>query len=797
MFIETAWKKEFEKQIFEEWKKDWKRLYSLRGKKLKPGKAFFSIDTPPPYVNTPIHMGHAGSYSWFDFFARYKRMKGINVFFPLGLDRNGLPIELAAEKKFNIRPEQMSREMFLEYCKKILEESSEISVEDFKRLGMSFNSYDKTNFPESKYYTDEDDYRALTQATFIDLYKRGLIYKAKRVNNYCPDCKTALADAEVIYEERPSQFNEIVFKVKETNENLIIATTRPELLAACKALIFNPNDKRYMKLEGKKAIVPIYGHEVPIFSHKSAEIEKGTGIMMMCSYGDYNDILFFREQKLEPKILIDENGRMNDNSGFLKGLKIREARQKIIETLKEKGLIRAQKELVHRTPLCERSKTEIEFVEMEEFYLKQLPYLKDVTRLQKQMRFYAEGSRHILENWIDSVSMDWAISRKRYYATEIPLWYCKKCGEVILPKPGKYYKPWKESPPIEKCKCGSKEFIGENRVLDTWFDSSISPLFLASRFSKSQDMKKIAKFLPLTIRTQGKDIIRTWLYYTILRVFLSTGKKAWEDVWINHFILDAKGHKMSKSLGNVISPEGLLDKYGAEPLRLWACLEGNLTKDDMPVSYEKVEAQQKLLTKLWNISRFISNFDYNKVRKMKEGKLLEQDKWFLSQLNELVERTDKNFEKYEFHKPMTEIRFFLWEAFASNYLEMVKERAYNKEKRFSKKEQLSAIYVLHNSLRTLLLLMAPVIPFITYKLWQLMYNENIHLQKFPKAKKIKSKIKAKLSEIIALNSEIWNEKKKRNLTLSAGIDSYSIPKKLKHFKKDLEAMHKIKEICFV
>ncbi len=779
------WKKEFEEPIRNKWKK-------LKEYKFNPNtkKPIFSIDTPPPYVNAPIHMGHATTYTLMDMFARFKRMCGFEVLFPLGLDRNGLPIEVAAEKKFNVSIHDVSREKFIEYCKKILEESSSASIETFFKLGISFNSWDFGENIGDAYFTDSEEYRKLTQETFIDLWNKGLIYEDKRVNNYCLSCRTTIADSEIEYRLFETWFNYIKFKVKETGKEIIIATTRPELLCTCAMVIFNPEDERYKDLDGKTAIVPIYNKEVPIKAHPYAKPESGTGLAMMCSFGDYTDIRFFREMNLKPVIAIDANGRMNKNAGeFLEGLTIEEARKEILDQLKIERLLVKQEKIVHRTPICERSKTPVEFIAMPEYYLKQMEFKKEIKKIAHKINFYAPKSRQILLDWINTISMDWAISRRRVYATEIPLWYCKECGETIVPPKGKYYQPWKEQPPIEKCpKCGGKDFKGETRVFDTWFDSSISPLYIL-KYSKNPKFFK--KAFPCTLRPQGREIIRTWLYYTLLRCYQLTGKSAFRDAWINYYILDEKGIKMSKSLGNVIDPLEVIEKFGAEPFRFWCAEEGDITKSDLRCSFERIEGSGKFLTKLWNISRFISQF--KKSEKPKE--LTELDNWILNETNNLVKYVKRHYEKYDFHSSAEKLKHFTWEIFASHYIELVKNRVYNQENKFTKQEQNSALYTLYKVLETLLKLLAPIIPFITYRIYKDLTGKDIQKETFPKEEK-KRKIKFKTNELLELNSKIWKTKKDKNLSLKAEIKVLTIPETFKEIEKDLKEAHKIKEIKY-
>ena len=410
------WSPEIESSITQQWQKAELNTFNPKTK-----KKIYSIDTPPPYINSPIHMGHATTYCYMDMFARYKRMKGFEVLFPLGLDRNGLPIEMGAEKKYNISAFKVGREKFIEYCEKLLAETSTESIDSFAKLGISFTSYKQSKEIGSLYHTDAPEYRTITQSTFIDLFKKGLIYEDQRINNWDPKLQTTIADAEIEYKDIPSTFNYIKWKVKETGEEIVIATTRPELICTCGMVIYNPEDKRFQHLEGKTAISPIYGTEIPIQEHPLAKIDKGSGLVMMCSAGDVTDIQFFREMNIKPTIAINQDGRMNEHSGILNGLKVKEARVKIIEELKKEGLLVKQEQITHSTPVSERSGAEIEFIEMPEYYLKQLEFIGDLKKISNDISFYPEESKRILDSWLDSVSIDWPISRRRFYATPVPL----------------------------------------------------------------------------------------------------------------------------------------------------------------------------------------------------------------------------------------------------------------------------------------------------------------------------------------------------------------------------------------
>jgi valyl-tRNA synthetase len=680
---------------------------------IKKEKEAFVIDTPPPYPSgRPWHIGAAAHYAQIDMIARTARMMGYNVMFPIGIDRNGLPVEIYTEKKYKVRMRQMDREKFLDLCRVALDDLEAEMIQIMKNMGLSGNF-------EEYYRTDSDEFRALTQSTFIELWKRELVYLANRPNNYCPDCGTTIADAEIIYEDIPTKLIYMNFKVRETNENIIIASTRPELLFACQSIIVNPEDERYLGLQGKHAILPLFDREVEILPHHSAKPEFGSGAVMVCSYGDQNDVQIFRELGLKEIVALNSNGVTTSAAGPYSNLRVNQARIRIIEDLKNAGLLLKEENIIHRTPLCERSKTPIEIIPLQDYFVKQLNFIPKLKELTMKIKFHPETHKQILLNWIDSVAIDWPVSRRRFYGTEIPIWYCNNCKTPNLPKPGKYYRPWKEKPPFERCnKCGNTEFIGEDRTFDTWMDSSITPLFI-TKYKRDQELYKHS--YPTKIRPQAKDIVRTWLYYTMLRCYQLTGQLAWSDAWIMGYGVDEKGEKMSKSKGNVIDPFPIVHRYGADTFRFWSASEANLGQD-FRCSEQKILSSQKFLSKLWNLGRFLSSFDFISEA---PHELSASDKWILAELSNLVEECEKGYEDFNFFIPANAIREFTWGLFASHYVEMVKGRVYDINDSVGQK---SAIFTLHKCLSTILKLLAPLCPFITEELWTKIYStQSIHL----------------------------------------------------------------------
>jgi valyl-tRNA synthetase len=768
---EKHWSPEMELEIQRIWNEE--RIYKFDPNSEKP---IFSIDTPPPYASGKWHIAAAIHYSQIDMIARTMRMMGYEVYFPLGIDRNGLPVEVETEKRYKIRMFEYPREEFIKLCREFLDEAEQDIVSITKRLGISFTT-------EQYFQTDSELWRMVTQATFIDAWNKGIVYEDYRPNIYCPRCRTTLADAEVEYSEIPTKLVYLRFGVEGSDEKVTVATTRPELLPACRAVIYNPGDSRYHWLRGKRVVTPL-GDTVPVLEHPYADPEFGTGLVMVCSYGDKMDVQLFRELGLDPKIVVDEDGSMNEAAGRYKGLAISEARQRILEDLEREGLLERVEDIIHRTPVCWRCKTPLEIIPMREYYLKQVDFIRELENYLNTVRFYPEWSANYWRDWLRSINSDWPISRRRYYATEIPVWYCKHCGKPVLPKPGKYYRPWKEDPPFDKCPhCGSSEgFEGETRVFDTWFDSSISPLVYNGYLWNDEMFKKLG---PSDLRPQGKDIVRTWLHYTFLRVHQILGRQAFKHVWLSGMGLDAQGRAMHKSLGNVIYPWPLFERYGADAIRFFGAAEAH-HGSDLRISERKIEGAYKFLQKLWNVARFISQFEEPEDRVY----LQPTDLWILGRLNRAIERSLNGYKNFDFFDPANEVRSFVWDVFAPHYIELVKERAYGIG---NEEEVRSARWTLHQVLRTILKLSAPIIPHITDYIWRQIYGGSVHLERLPEPRDEYYTDYLKLGEaLMEFNSSIWRMRKEKNLSMREPIKA-EIPEELSPFKSDLVRLHKISE----
>ncbi|MBI4415588.1 MAG: valine--tRNA ligase [Euryarchaeota archaeon] len=759
---EKQWDLAFEFEVLERWDREKPHRFEAGG-----GKTVYVIDTPPPYPSGDWHPGAVIGYTMIDMVARAQRMLGRAVLFPFGLDRNGINIERTVEKKYRKPLHEWDREEFIATCRAEIERIGQGILEIVRRMGMSMDRSDV-------YYTDRDDYRAYSQAIFLDLFQKGYFYRGERPSFYCVYCRTTLAEADIVYEETPSKLVKIRFPLKEGG-SITIATTRPELLPACRTVIVHPDDERWRGAVGKKAVVPIFGQLALVRAHPDAKMEFGSGAAMICSYGDMVDVRLFRELQLEPVKAIDEDGHVTQAAGVYAGLTVEEARERILADLRSQGFVEKVESIQHMTPLCERSRTPVEFIPSEAWYLKQLEFRENLRTLAEDMTFHPARHRQILLNWMNSLTIDWPISRRRYYHTEIPLWYCVSCGEILVPEPGPYYRPWKDPAPFETCpKCGGTEFRGEDRVFDTWMDSSNSNLWV-TRYLR--DGAFFERNFPCSLRPQGRDIVRTWLYYTTLKSWLVLRKKPFEHVFIHGMGLDARGRAMHRTLGNYLPVEPLVEKYGADAIRFFAAAETG-PGDDFRITEEKVGGSRKFLSKLWNVARFISSFE-----EPREGKLLPTDEWILAELNDLIAVCRGAHEDMNFFVAANRVRDFIWNVFAPHYVEMAKARAYEGDT--------GARWTLHTVLRDVLKLLAPITPFVTHKIWGEMYGGSVHAEMLPQPRDVNEALRDLTAKLVAFNSLVWKEKKDRGLSLKDALLGMAVPEELRPFAADLARMHRL------
>ena len=685
----------------------------------------YSVDTPPPTVSGKMHLGHAFSYTQQDIIVRFRRMRGDNVFFPFGTDDNGLPTERLVEKNKNILSTKMKREDFVKICLEVIKEEKPKFIQSWKDIGMS------ADFKHS-YSTIDTHSQITSQASFLDLFAKGRIFQQESPVSWCVSCQTAIAQAEFENIDMTSHFNDIAFSCG--GKEVIISTTRPELIPACVALFHHPDDERYKKLKGKFAKVPLFNYEVPILADESVDKEKGTGLMMVCTFGDKEDVDKWYRYKLPLRVVFEKYGRMNELAAEFKGLKIKEARKAILDKLKETRALLRQKEIVHAVNVHERCKTELEFLKTKQWYIRVLDKKEELLEAANKIIWYPPHMKVRYDHWVQNLNWDWCISRQRHFGIPIPVWTCSKCGKYVLPEK-KDLPVDPSSQKIKKtCTCGSSDFTGETDVMDTWATSSVAPEISGNwahqgEYDYVYDEKK-----PFDLRPQAHDIIRTWLFYTLVKSHFHFCRIPWKRVMISGHAQDPQGRKMSKSLGNIVEPQAMIKKYSADALRFWAA--GSNLGDDLPFMEKDLVTGQKFITKLWNASKFcLMHLEDYDVHAQPAAVTEVFDKWMLSKLQKLVKECTETFEAYEYSRSKAAVEIFFWHTLCDNYLEIAKDRLYNAQARGTEARK-SAQSVAYQSLLTILKIVAPLMPHITEEIYQLYFaakegKKSIHLSSWP------------------------------------------------------------------
>jgi valyl-tRNA synthetase len=712
----------------------------------------YSIDTPPPTVSGSLHIGHIFSYTQTDIIARFKRMQGFAVYYPFGFDDNGLPTERYVEKKLKIKAHEMTRSEFINLCL----EQTQIVEEDFKKLWQQMGlSVDW----EKWYSTISESSRKISQESFIELYKKGFIYRKYEPALYCTNCRTSVAQAELDDVEHPSFFNDIVFR-SEDDEQLVVGTTRPELLSSCVAMFYHPSDKRYVHLKGKKAIVPIFGNEVPILEDELVDPEKGTGLVMCCTFGDKTDVHWWKTHGLEYKQSIGRDGKWVSGTGPLEGLRAKAAREKILELLKEQGLILDQRQITHAVNVHERCKKEIEYVALSQWFVKILEFKKEFLAQAEEINWSPGFMKSRYINWVENLSWDWCISRQRFYGIPFPVWHCLDCHEILLaPIRDLPVDPQETLYPGGKCtQCGAHNIGPDTDVMDTWNTSSLTPYLVYDLIKNDEPVRRslgegesvfadsVKQFLPMSMRPQAHDIIRTWAFYTIVKAWMHNKTLPWNDIVISGHVLADKGGKISKSKGGAqLTPEHLLEQYPADVIRFWTASGG--LGHDVAFSENQLKIGQKLVTKLWNAFRFINMQleGYEPEEGFSAGLSAEASRegwknlglineWILARASNTFSMYKKAFDNYEFGHALQAVDQFFWHDFCDNYLELIKNQLFNSD-HYDQEEVVATRWTLHHIGLRILQLYAPYLPYITETIYGTMYQESvgiasIHLTQF-------------------------------------------------------------------
>ena len=695
---------ENEKEMQKLWEE--KEAYKFKGVDERP---VYSVDTPPPTVSGKLHVGHIFSFTQSEMLVRYHRLKGENVYYPFGFDDNGLPTERLVEREEGIFAKDLPRSEFIEKCTATKDKYIKEFQDLFKRLGISADW-------DLGYDTINELSRKVSQRSFIDLVKKGKAYRKEMPVLWCPCCQTSIAQAELENKDVKSYFNYINFSVD--NKDLKIATTRPEFLGGCVAIFVNPNDERYKDLIGKTATVPLYNNQVPIIADEKVAIDKGTGVVMCCTFGDQTDMEWQKEYNLPIKKVMQADGTINPEVAIIGGMKTLDARMKIVEELQKQGLLVKSEKIEHSVSTHERCGNEIEIINSPQWYIDILSIKDELIKAADEINWHPESMKTRYLDWVNNLKWDWCISRQRYFGVPFPVWYCKECGDVMIPEDKELPLNPLEHNPHGACKCGCKEFIPETAVMDTWATSSVSP-FINMKYGEDDERKFL---YPMSMRSHAHEIIRTWTFYSIVKSLYHTGQVPWKDLMISGFVLAKKGEKISKSKNNAkMSPNDLLDTYGADMIRYWTA--SNKLGTDTWFDTKDIESSKRFMNKLWNSAKFV-DMHIKDADLSEETELQSIDKWLISRCHETFEKYQQQMENYEMGLARQEIDKFFWNDLCDNYLEMAKERLYNPDNKYGDSQK-AAQQTLATVFLEVLKMYSPFVPHITEYIYQELYKSKL------------------------------------------------------------------------
>lgn len=815
------------------WQNHWKNEKIYQWKNDKPRTETFVIDTPPPTVSGVLHMGHVFSYTQADFVARFQRMSGKDVFYPMGFDDNGLPterlVEKIIEKKATVFEAENGHGSFVKKCQEVVVEAEEEFEKLFNEIALSVDW-------EQKYQTISPESQKISQASFLDLYKKGFVEKKFEPVFWDISDRTALAQADLIDKEVEGVMNFILFGIDGSDEKLEIMTTRPELLPACVAVMVNPEDSRYKHLHGKFAVTPLFGVKVKIIADEDVQLDKGTGAVMCCTFGDETDIRWWKKHGLELKVIIGKDGKVEN-------LPIKQFKEKVIEDLKAKNLLLKQESIKRAVKCAERSGVPIEILVVPQWFVKILDKKDLLKEKAAECNWFPSYMKVRIDQWIDGLAWDWCISRQRFFGVKFPVWYSKRAGEegkiLVADVTQLPCDPHVDLPHGYS----REEVIAETDIMDTWATSSISPQLSSKGISDEIcfDKQRHEKLFPADMRPQAHEIIRTWAFYTIVKAALHQNSIPWKNLMISGWCLAADKTKMSKSKGNVVTPVALIEEKGCDIVRYWASTSH--LGADTAYSEEVFKIGQKLVTKLFNAAKFCSmNFEIlrdllpchpersegshafkgDPSAAPQDDKISEaSDIWILSRLHETTKKATQEFEKFEYARAREAIEEFFWKDLCDNYLEICKVRSYglsaeklaglelsDKEKSKIIAGQQSAILTLKTCLNTLLKLFAPFIPHICDEIYSVIFAEEFAQTKsisargnWPKFSEIQFNEKTLELGNAALDVifEVRKFKSEQNISMKTTVKKIKVnsPKDLTNFLEDLKNVCNAEEIEFL
>lgn len=784
MTTEQAKKLDF-KAIEQRWPQHWRDSGVYSWSSVVPRDQSYVIDTPPPTVSGYLHIGHAYSFTQTDFIARFQRMSGKNVFYPIGYDDNGLPTERLVEKNREIKAADMSREEFTAICNEEIVASEDLFRSLFTRLGLSVDW-------STEYQTISDHSRKTSQMSFLDLLNKGHLYRSLQPSLWDPVDGTAIAQSEVEEKEQQGVMYQIPFKTAE-GENLVIATTRPELLVACVALMCHPEDERMKPLIGKKVYSALFEAEVPVIADERVNPEKGTGIVMCCTFGDLTDVEWWKQYQLPLRDVVNSKGLLHkldeigdagwpvrdvakakEYAALIQGQHVRKAKKIVVDILNEHNLILKEDAITQAIPCAERSGSPLEIIVTNQWNVRLLDKKELLLEKTREINWRPEYMRQRLEDWITNLKWDWTISRQRYFGVPIPVWYKKNedgsAGEPIFPNADELPVNPLVTPPRGYT---MDQVIPEKDVMDTWATSSVSPQINSHGISSDLaiDAERHAKLFPADLRPQAHEIIRTWAFYTVVKAALHENSVPFKNTAISGWCLASDKSKMSKSKGNVIRPEDIIDTFSADMIRYWSA-NGRLGQDTA-YSEDMLKNGRRHLTKMWNAARLvqIAIADFTPTAKtaaesVKNGTIKEGfDLWVLGQLHNVVKTATDAFNEYNYTNALEAAEKFFWSVFCDDYLELAKGRLYKEVGDESSYE--SARTTLYFVQEAILQLFAPFFPFMTEELFSELYP-----QKFAEQKSIHARGNWPKAEDIPANVEYTQRG-------NAAIDVLSAVRKMK------------------
>jgi valyl-tRNA synthetase len=735
------------------------------------GSPDYVIDTPPPYPTGNLHIGNALGWCYMDFAARYKRLQGYDVKFPQGWDCHGLPTEVKVEENHGIHRTDVPRDEFRQMCIDHTDEQIDAMKETMHTLGFSQDW-------SAEYKTMDPDYWGETQRSFLRMAEADYVYRDEHPVNWCPRCETAIADAEVETEEGVDGTLYYITFPGVGNDDIEIATTRPELLAACVSMAVDPDDERYADRVGDSFEVPLFGQEVELIADDEVDGDFGTGAVMICTFGDKQDVDWWAEYDLDLRPVVGEDGTLTEDAGEYAGLAIEEAKEAVAEDLEAEGYLNDAEPTTQNVGQCWRCDTPIEILSKEQWFVEVRS--EEILEAAREVEWVPEHMYDRLEDWTEGMEWDWVISRQRVFATPIPAWFCEGCGHTHLAGEEELpVEPTDEEPAVGACpECGGEDWHGETDVMDTWMDSSITPLYVQGWPD--------ADFSPVQLREQGHDIIRTWAFYTILRTVALEDEIPWEDALINGMVFGEDGNKMSKSRGNFVQPEEAVEEYSADAFRQAMALGGQ-PGSDIQFQWKEVKSASRFSTKVWNITRFAAGHLDDEREPLSDPAYRDVDRWILSRCHAVADSVEAHMDEYRFDAALQELRDFVWHDLADDYLELIKGRLY--EGRPGERD--AARQALFTALSASLRMLSPFAPFLTEEAWAALPGTegSVHAAGWPDVgmadpeaevagaliADVASTVRSwKSDEGMALNAELSKVEAYPDETPEAAVDTYDL-----------------------